>query len=361
MDTKKRKPKVRGNGQGTAYKRKGYDTWEARVVVGWKIGGDPPHKIPVYKTKGGFRTKKEAVLYLSELQKVKIIEHTPESLIANKEKWEKQYGKRIEEKTMKDYNSAFKHLSALYYKKIDTITATDLQECLDNCKAGKRTKNIVKVVAGHIFKYAIDSNQIIKDPSANLYCGDEQSVHYEPLSEEELKLVADSGLDYSDYVVAMCYLGHRPSEFWAFKKTDYHKDGDTHYLTGGIKTPAGRDRKVTIPPKVLPIIEYRLTVVGTDLLFPRADHNRKGEFTGYSQMPERYFNKFIWKPMMQQLGIVGKVPYASRKTYANKMKKVEGDEKDKAGLMGHASYETTRKYYQTTTLAEKKAITDQIT
>ena len=49
----------------------------------------------------------------------------------------------------------------------------------------------------------------------------------EPLTEEELHTIEQSGLDYSDYVVAMCYLGHRPTEFWAFKKEDYHKDGDT--------------------------------------------------------------------------------------------------------------------------------------
>ena len=63
---------------------------------------------------------------------------------------------------------------------------------------------------------------------------------------------------------------------------------------------------------------------------------------------------------MEKLGIVGKVPYATRHTYANKIKAVVGDEKDKAGLMGHASYDTTRKHYQTTSLPEAKAITDQI-
>ena len=354
----KKAARKRGNGQGAAYKRGNY--WEARVVIGWKIGGEPPHKIPVYKTKGGFATKKEAVNYLPELLKVKIIEHKPESFTADKDHWKEQYQKRVSAKTMEGYLGAFKYFAPIHYKLVDTITAVDLQKCIDDCPKGKRTKQLMKVVAGLVFKYAMDANQIMKDPSENLYLGDEETTHYEPLTEEELRTIEQSGLDYSDYVVAMCYLGHRPTEFWAFKKKDYHKEGDTHYLVGGIKTDAGKDRAVTIPPKVLPIIQHRLSVVGTDLLFPRIDHNRKGEFTGYSQMPERYFNKYIWKPMMEKLGIVGKVPYAARHTYANKMKNVSGDEKDKAGLMGHASYETTRKHYQTTTLAEKKAITDQI-
>lgn len=351
------KTKSRGNGQGTAYKRG--KCWEARVVIGWKISGDPPHKIPVYKTKGGFSTKRDAVNYLSELRKAKIIEHPPESFQWNFDHWKEQYKDRIAAKTLNDYGSVFKHYSSLHYKKVDTITAADLQECIDACKAGKRTKSLMKVVAGHVLKYAVDSNQILKDPSENLYTGNDETTHYEALTEAELKLVEQSGLEYSDYVVALCYLGHRPSEFWNFKKSDYHVDGETKYLVGGSKTEAGKDRAVTVPPKIVPIIEHRLSVIGTDLLFPRADKNRKGEFKGYSVMPERYFNKFIWKPMMAELGIVGKVPYAARHTYANKMKKAAGDEKDKAALMGHASYETTRKHYQSTSLEEKKAISDQ--
>lgn len=355
------KTKSRGNGQGTVFSRKDRKGFYARVVIGWKVMGDPPHSIPVYKTKGGFKTKKEATNYLPELMKTTIIEHKPETFIRDFELWKEQYEKRVTAKTIEGYDGAFKHFAAIHYKKIDTITANDLQQCIDACKHGKRTKSLMKVVASHICKYAMDSNQIMKNPAENLYVGDDETTHYEPLTEKELSMIEHSGLDYADYIVAMCYLGHRPTEFWNFKKTDYYAEGETHFLVGGIKTKAGKDRAVTIPPKILPIIKKRLAVEGTDLLFPRYDKNRKGEFIGYSVMPERYFNKFIWKPMMETLGIVGKVPYAARHTYANKMKRVAGDEKDKAALMGHASYETTRKHYQTTSLQEIKAITDQIT
>ena len=64
--------------------------------------------------------------------------------------------------------------------------------------------------------------------------------------------------------------------------------------------------------------------------------------------------------MMARLGIEGKVPYATRHTYANKVKSVAGADKDKATLMGHESYETTKKYYQSTSLQELKRITDQL-
>ena len=51
--------KSRGNGQGTAFKRG--KTWVARVVIGWRIPDNPKNVlIPIYRSKGGFKTKKEA-------------------------------------------------------------------------------------------------------------------------------------------------------------------------------------------------------------------------------------------------------------------------------------------------------------
>lgn len=356
----KRKKTKRPNGTGYVYPRNA--TWTARVVDHYDVitEGDKRRLRPVYKTKGGFKTKRDAINHVSTLLASVRNEHPPKTFQEDFDAWKERYADRIAEKTMSDYGSAFKHYKKFHHKNVDTISTTDLQSCIDSCGHGKRTKEQMKTVASLVYKYAIDDNQTLKNPAANLYTGDDETQHYEALTEEELKKVEDSGLEYADYIVALCYLGHRPSEFFGFTKEDYHEENGTHYLYGGVKTKAGKTRSVTIPPHVLPIIQRRLAVEGTDLLFPRYDRRRNGKPKGFSQMPVRYFNKFIWKPIMEKLGIVGKVPYSTRHTYANKMKKADGDEKDKAALMGHASYETTRKYYQSTSLPEAKAITDQM-
>lgn len=352
--------RTRPNGTGSVYKRG--DTWTARVVDHYVLSPTSKSGMkPVWKTKGGFKTKKEAINYLPQLQKQAHHDHPAKTLKQNFEEWKAKYQGRIGAKTLEGYVSAYRYYAQFDFIRIDQISAVDLQNAIDACPHGKRTKQLMKIVAGLIFKYAIDDDQIIKNNAANLYIGEDETQHYDPLTEEELLKIEQSGLDYSDYIVAMCYLGHRPTEFFAFKKSDYCVEDGVHYLIGGIKTEAGKGRAVTIPPKVIPIIEHRMMIDGTDLLFPRANHSRKGDLTGYSQMPTRYFNKSIWKPMMDTLGIVGKVPYATRHTYANKMKNVVGAEIDKAGLMGHASYETTKKHYQSTTLKDKQAITDQLT
>ena len=349
----------RPNGTGYVYKRG--DTWTARVVDHYIPAGNKTGHNPVYKTKGGFAKKKDAINYVATLLQQKRNEHPPKTFKVNYEAWKKQYAERVSDKTMEGYAQAFAHFEPLHYMKIDTISANDLQKALDDSGLGKRTRQLMKVTAGLVFKYAIDDDQIVKNNAENLYIGGEETTHYEPLTEEEIEKIASSGEFYADYVLVMCYMGYRPSELFSFKKDDYFKEDKIEYIAGGIKTDAGKNRAVTIPPRILPIIKRRLAVEGTDLLFPRYDLDRKGGFSGtFSEMPTRYFNKFIWKPMMDRLGIVGKVPYATRHTYSNKIKNLSGSDKDKAELMGHASYETTKKHYQSTTLTELKAITDQL-
>lgn len=367
-DPEKKKRTKRANGTGYIYPRG--STWTARVVDHYKVvekEGQEPRKVPVWKTKGGFKTKREATNYIATLyaSTPRNHDHPPRTFKENFDAWEKLYSLRVGKSTMSGYKSAFKHFGTLHNVKMDKISANDLQKCVDDCKFGKRIHQLMKVTAGLVFKYAIDDGQIGMNVAANIWVGNGETKHFEPLTDGEVETISKSGLDYADYVVAMCYLGHRPVELFAFKKEDMKCEKDektgekTYYLVGGAKTEAGKTRAVTIPPKVLPVLLARQETDGTDWLFPRISKDKDGN-TVYDQMPVSYFSKKVWKPMMEKLNIVGKVPYATRHTYANKMKKVVGDEKDKAGLMGHVSYDITRDHYQTTTLKEKKAITDQM-
>lgn len=353
----------RPNGTGNVYKRG--NTWTARVVDHWVPSETSTTGMkPVWKTKGGFAKKKEAINYCNELYKAKRREHPPKEFKQDFDLWKAAYESRIKPGTMAGYASAFKHFAPLHYVKIDQISTVDLQGCIDKCTCGKRTKQMMSVIAGLVFKYAVADDQISKNAAFELYTGDDETGHYDPLTEEELQTIAESGETYADYIVALCYLGHRPSELFGFTKADYYTEGEgenkVHYLSGGIKTEAGKSRSVTVPPRIIHIIEKQLRIEGTDLLFPRSKYNRKGEFVGYIKMSAEYFRESIFKPLAEKLNIVGKVPYSARHTYSNKIKNVAGADKDKASLMGHADYETTKKHYQSSTISDLKAITDQI-
>ena len=354
------KTKARGNGQGCAYKRG--QSWEAQVVVGWKLPEDAKHKpIPDKRRKCGFRTKKEALAYCEEMRK----QHRTMGQITLNNlylKWEKAYEHRVAKKTMEGYRQAFDHFSSLHPVYVDLINAADLQKCMDECTNGKRTHEMMKTTANLLWKYAIDAGYITQNMASNLYTGKGKSVQRKPITESELKLVkAAIGTEpYADYVYCLCYLGFRPTEFLSLKKTDYFTEDKIKDLVGGSKTEAGIDRTVVIPSQIESIIDERLSVIGTDLIFPMVCHNRKGEFTGYKQMTHNYFNNFVFKPLMAHLGVSDRVPYSARHTYADKLKKASGDAKDKAALIGHADYDFTQHRYQSAPLEDLKAVVDSI-
>ena len=67
----------RPNGTGNVYKRG--STWTARVVDHWAPSASATGMKPVWKTKGGFAKKKDAINYCNELYKAKRREHPPKS------------------------------------------------------------------------------------------------------------------------------------------------------------------------------------------------------------------------------------------------------------------------------------------
>ena len=78
-------------------------------------------------------------------------------------------------------------------------------------------------------------------------------------------------------------------------------------------------------------------------------------------MSDNYFRENAFKPIMASLGIAeGKVPYGARHTFSNKLKDAEGNDIDKARLIGHSDYTFTQTKYQSTDLDELAAVMDSI-
>ncbi len=367
-----RKKRQSCNGTGCAYQRPGEKTWTAQIVTGYRPlpPFDPENpknkkqRIPIKKRKGGFKTKSAALAYCVQMQedakKVRIKQRTLQEVY---DIWEPWYLPRVGPGTMAGYRAAFKHFADLNDRFVDQIRAGDLQACMDKCSAGKRTHQQMKVVAGLLWEYCTDNGLAPRKITENLCTGKGKSKKREALTEKEVEVIKKHLQDeapYSEYVYALCFLGYRPGELLELKKDQLHKEKKILYIEEGKKTEAGRDRIVTIPPQIRSILENRAKVEGTDLLFPMYMYDRKDppNFLGFKQMTDAYFRESIFKPMMKRLGIAeGKVPYGTRHTYANKLKKVKGSDVDKASLMGHSDYTFTQTRYQSSELEDKNRIT----
>lgn len=364
------KHKTRGNGQGTAYKRG--NTWEAQVIIGWKKSKSGDKLVPVKRRKGGFLRKADAIAYCPTLMLAGNARKrmTMEELY---DAWAEMYSPRVGKSTMDGYMYAYKHFSQLHGTYMDMISAEDLQKCMDDCKAGHRTHQNMKCVAGLLWGYAYDQNVVDKDITDNLFIGRGSSVQRDPITEEEVEAIRQSigKVRYADYIYCLCYLGFRPGEMLELKKdmlfsaTIPVKDSDESlevwYFVNGKKTEAGKDRIVIVPNQILDIILARMYVPGTDLVFPMIRFNRKQppEFVEFKQMTHDYFNKHVFKPLMLSLGFSqDKVPYCARHTYADLLKDAAGSDKDKAALIGHSKYLFTQNHYQSSHIADLKALVD---
>lgn len=358
--------RTRGNKQGSAYYRKDRKCWVAQITVGWK----PPTKengclIPIKKTISGFKTKKEALAALDRLLKGETYKDDKSSLDEVFNSWKKYYESRVAPKTLKGYEQAYNYFSELKYRRINTITSSELQSCMDKCPRGKRTHQMMKVTAGLIWSYAFDLNKVQKDITDNLYIGKHESKPRKPLTPHEISLIKDSigKLQYAEYIYCLCYLGFRPGEFLEIKKDqvvcEIVDNELVYYIVEGKKTAAGINRRVIIPKQILPIIMERLAVEGTDYLFPFY-YYRNGELKEIRKMTVNYFDEKVFKSIAAVLHIVDKVPYSARHSYADKLKHAEGDDRDKAALIGHSDYNFTRKQYQSSPLEDLKTVTDSI-
>lgn len=342
--TKKKKTR-RGNGTGGVYKRG--DTWTARVTAGWHIVEGV--NVPIRKTKGGFKTKTEALKYIATLQDNPLVPKSGETFEQMYTRWVDFYAPRVKESSMACYKSAFKHFDKVKHRRLVELTVAELQACMDACPRGRSTRDDMRSVCSLVFKFAEANGIDVKNPAQHLYCGGVQKGTREPITMDELERIRRSVgvVPFADMVYALCYLGYRPTELLILKKSDY--DPVRRCFRGGIKTEAGKNRIVTISPKIQPIIDELMT------------HEGEYVFSVYPDKPmsEAYFREHCFKPCMEALGIKGRTPYSCRHTFANLLKAVQGSDTDKAALIGHSDASMT-KYYQSADYQSLRAITDKL-
>lgn len=361
---KRKRAKSRGNGTGCAYYDPVHRYWIAQVIDGYRKPSDESKQmIPIKKTKGGFARREDALAYCHSLKNT--TKHEELTLAEVYERWSPWYQPRVDKETFGCYRAAYKHFKLLHERNIRTISAGDLQKCMDDCPCGHRTHQNMKCTAGLLWAYAMDNNLVDKNVTENLYIGKGASVQREPLSDLEVERIRKEigSMRYAEYIYCLCYLGYRPGEMLEIRKEQVKEHNGKLFIIEGKKTEAGRDRIVPIHKKIENIIRERLYIPGTDLLFPMYYFNRKKTptFVEFREMNDNYLNDYAFRPIADKLCIPkNKVPYSARHTFSDKLKDADGTDKVKAALIGHSDYKFTQKKYQSNNLEELQAAMESI-
>ncbi|MCU7380464.1 site-specific integrase [Clostridiales Family XIII bacterium ASD5510] len=280
------------------------------------------------------------------------------------------------EKTVKDYKKFVNHLNDHFgSKRIKKITATDCEDCLRNYADLGMSKAFVDkmtTIMNQIFKYAITSKTLLVNPMVDVKKPVAEEGTHRQLSDQEREVI----LAVAEYhhaglwIETMLYCGLRPGETPTVQGRDIDIKEEILHIRGTKNNNA--DRYVPIPRHFIKELagfkkaEYIFTTEhGTKL----TEQSMKRWWKSFKNEMDRVIGAEIYRNKI----IESKLPslkddpddssltlYCLRHTYCTDLELKGVPINIAKELMGHASVETTAKYYthftKTTMLLAKQLI-----
>ena len=340
---RKQRTKTRGNGQGTAYKREN-GKWAAR----YRHAAGGGKMTSIYK--GGFQTKKAALDWLAQLHTMQRTD--PDiSFEALYKKWIERHEERVGKSTIDCYKAAYKYFARVHRLPFARLTTEQLQRCVDECPHGTRTRENMKALCTSMYKYAHEIGVTSDDYGQHIYIKREKAeTEKRAFTTEELDTLLNRqpSVPDLDMVLILCYPGFRINELLKLRKEDY--DPALNCLTGGGKTKAGTNRRVTLSPKIKGFVTARyLRTAPGGYLFGKPD--------GSAITPDHY--RDMQRRALESAGVRTLTPHECRHTFATLMKRVDASKEDKKRLIGHSS-DAMLEHYTHAEIRDLERITDQL-
>lgn len=257
--SKKTRPRTRPNGTGTAYKRG--STWTAQVTVGIKRDPDTGRVQQVRRTKGGFKTKREALEFCQQLANAAM----PKKHVTFGDLWE-QYEKtkyrQLSTSKQCSYRTALKRIGDMIYTRIDAVTIADLQELVDGLTF--YCAQDIKSILRHMYRIAMMQGWTSRDLSEYIVLPPKTETERTPFSDEEIRAIwrgYDGGDTWAGYILLMIYTGMMPGELLHCRKDMIHLD--SHQIVGaGLKTAERKARPIVIADFLMPVVQALIDYTG---------------------------------------------------------------------------------------------------
>lgn len=319
----------RGNGLGSVYKMP-CGTWTAERTLGFFIkDGKTKRK---RSRKYGFKTKKEAVLYLEQLSRGISVSTTP----TFSELWE-QYQKELVELSKSKqvaYRVAWRKIEEdIAYRKIDAVSTPEL---LDIAAVAPTyyTRRDIKILLSHLYQLALRDDYVAKNRAQFISLPQKESTEREIFTDYEIEMLWEEYKKSEDIIVTalliMLYTGMRPIELLAADCENIHLE--EHFMTGGAKTERGKKRKIIIPDKIVQPIRKLI------------DRSENGKLLPYTPTTrDRFYD--AWAICRDRLHLRSELlPYCCRHTYLTRLTALNVSPAMLQELAGHEDYDTTLNY-----------------
>lgn len=251
------RPKVRGNGQGTAYKRG--SSWTACVVIGWRLPEDPSKpSIPIKRTKAGFATKKEALAYCPTLLAGGYAK--PKQAPRLSEYW-RIYSEnamlKIGRSKQDAYKVAWKKLKPLHDARIDTLSLDVMQETVSKVAHSHYTQKDCRTVLTKLFERGYAEGFAQKDLPLLIEVmplNETEQIPFNKAEQKALWKLYESGNLDACLPLLMIYTGMMPGELQYLKVEHIDLAKKTMYGMN-LKTEVRKKTPVVLADCILPVVE----------------------------------------------------------------------------------------------------------
>lgn len=260
---KKCRSKSRGNGSGTAFKRG--STWTAQVVIGWR---DPPpldlnkpdkkKLIPIKLTKGGFKTKSDALAYCPTLKARGVLKpDIAPTLQFYWDNYEKNEFLALSSSKQTAYKIAWNKMTRIHQATVDQLTVADLRETVGSVAKTYYTAKDCRTVLTNLFRLAAADGYVNKDLPSFVQLPKQTETEREAFNDMEqasLWRLYESGDIRAAVPLLMIYTGMMPGEVMDLTVDMIHLD-ERQIVGAGKKTNVRKNTPVVIAANIIPVLE----------------------------------------------------------------------------------------------------------
>lgn len=338
--------KSRGNGTGTIYKLPN-GKYKVEVVLGYYMDGKTKKKRRRTKV---YEKKKDALAGIPLLKTAPEHKKSPTLYDLYETYTRTKKFDRLSKSQRDKMGFAWNRMKSIQLIKISELTIETMQQTIDSSAKTYYPARDMKVLLSHLYTTAIQRGDESHNRAEYVELPEAPTAKRQVFSETDLAKLWDdyygqcpSGSteahEFTGYILMLIYTGMRVGELYRLNMGSFHID--EHYLIGGEKTEAGRDREIPIGESILPVIKHFYDVG----VFPL---------------------KNIWKfyddfnDTLKRLGIRALPAQTCRHTYFTLMAHNKVHPALIAAMGGHAQYETAIDNYNRLPLADKIAAADRL-
>lgn len=251
------KPKSRGNGQGSAYKRG--NSWTASVVVGWRLPEDPSKpRIPIKRTKAGFSSKRDALAYCPVLLAggVEKPKEVPR-LFYYWDLYSKNKMLKLGKSKQSAYKTAWNKLKPIHDVRMNCLTVELMQKTVSSVADTHYTQKDCRTVLTRLFELSCADGHTNKDLPSFIEVAPLNETEQTPFSKEEQKALwklYETGNTDACIPLLLIYTAMMPGE--AMKLKTENIDLENRQIIGaGMKTKVRKQTPVVLSNTIMPVVE----------------------------------------------------------------------------------------------------------